>query len=106
MIVSSHQRRLSNALWCFFTVRFYRLFVVSCRVLVLCLVSGLMFMSQSMATDAIDRAHAIEIAKEQNGGSGKVLGVSTTTDSAGNTRFAVKLLSNGRVRVFTIRRAP
>ncbi|MFT4726382.1 MAG: hypothetical protein ACI9UN_000877 [Granulosicoccus sp.] len=106
MTVSSHPHRLSNTLWCFFTARIHRLFAVSCRVVLICIVSGLIFVPQAMATNAIDRAHAIEIAKEQNGGGGKVLGVTTTTDSAGNTQFAVKLLSNGRVRVFTIKRAP
>lgn len=65
-----------------------------------------MFMSEAMATDATSREHAIEIAKAQNGGDGKVLGVATETDSAGNTRYSVKLLSNGRVRVFTITKAP
>jgi hypothetical protein len=63
-------------------------------------------MSQAMAEDAIDREHAINIAKGQNGGAGKVLGVATTTDSAGNTQFAIKIISNGRVRVFTIKKAP
>jgi hypothetical protein len=106
MTVSSHRHSLTSNLWCFLTRRFHRLFLVACRVVLPCIVSALMFMSQAMATEAIDRAHAIEIAKEQNGGSGKVLGVVTETDSAGNTRFAVKLLSNGRVRVFTIKRAP
>ena len=106
MTVSSHRHRLTTTLWCYLKARFHRLFILSYRVLLLFIVSGLMFMSQAMATDAINREHAIEIAKEQNGGVGKVLGVATTTDSAGNTRFAVKLLSNGRVRVFTIKRAP
>lgn len=106
MTVSPHRHNFTTTLWYFVTERFYRLFVVSCRALLPCIISGLMFMSQAMATDAIDRTHAIEIAKEQNGGVGKVLGVTTSTDSAGNTRFAVKLLSNGRVRVFTIKRAP
>lgn len=62
-------------------------------------------MSQAMATDAINREHAIDIARAQNGGIGKVLGVSTSTDATGSILFAVKLLSNGRVRVFTIKKA-
>ncbi|MFK8075864.1 MAG: hypothetical protein AB8B84_04705 [Granulosicoccus sp.] len=57
------------------------------------------------AADALDREHAIEIAKERNGGDAKVLGVSTVQDASGNTQYAVKLLSNGRVRVFKINRA-
>lgn len=57
------------------------------------------------AADAVDREHAIEIAKERNGGNGKVLGVATVQDTSGNTQYAVKLLSNGRVRVFRINKA-
>lgn len=57
------------------------------------------------AADAVDREHAIEIAKERNGGNGKVLGVATVQDASGNTQYAVKLLSNGRVRVFRINKA-
>jgi hypothetical protein len=106
MTVPSNQHRLTHTFWCFLSQRLQQLFVASSRVVLLSIISGLMFMSQAMATDAIDREHAIEIAKEQNGGDGKVLGVSTSTDSDGTTRFAVKLLSNGRVRVFTINRAP
>ena len=64
-----------------------------------------MFMSPAIATNATSREHAIEIAKEQNGGDAKVLSVATETDSNGNTQFSVKLLSNGRVRVFTIIKA-
>ncbi len=59
----------------------------------------------AMAADAIDREHAIEIAKGLNGGIGKVLGVATTQDASGNTLYAVKLIANGRVRVFKINKA-
>ena len=58
------------------------------------------------AADAVDRSQAIDIAKQQNGGSGKVLGVTTTTDQSGNTVYAVKLLTNGRIRIFKINKAP
>jgi len=54
------------------------------------------------AADAVDRSQAIEIAKQKNGGSGKVLGVTTTKDQSGNTVYAVKLLANGRIRIFKI----
>lgn len=79
--------------------------VSSRRLLSICIVSGLLLMPQAMANDATDRSHAIQIAKEQNGGGGTVLGVTVSTDSAGVTRYAVKLLSNGRVRVFSIKKA-
>lgn len=105
MSVSSHRHRLTHRNCSLSTVRFQTLRAGLNRALLLCILSCLMFMSQAMATGAVDREHAIEIAKEQNGGTGKVLGVATETDSAGNTRFAVKLLSNGRVRVFSIVKA-
>ncbi len=58
------------------------------------------------AADANNRQHAIEIALEQNGGEGKVLGVTTDNDQDGSTVFAVKIIANGRVRVFRIKKAP
>lgn len=106
MTVSSHQRRSTQAHWSFSSVRFHRLFATACRIALISIAATSIFISQAMATDAVDREHAIEIAKQQNGGIGKVLGVSTSTDSDGNIRFSVKLISNGRVRVFTINRAP
>ena len=57
------------------------------------------------AADASSRQHAIEIALEQNGGEGKVLGVTTENDQDGSTVFAVKIIANGRVRVFRIKKA-
>ncbi len=57
------------------------------------------------AADAANRQQAIDIAMQQNGGTGKVLGVQTLTDARGQTVYAVKILSNGRVRVFRIRQA-
>lgn len=106
MTVSSHRYRLRHTLKWFITAHFPRVCLVSSRVVLITFISSLLFMSQAMAEDAIDREHAINIAKGQNGGAGKVLGVATTTDSAGNTQFAIKIISNGRVRVFTIKKAP
>ena len=57
------------------------------------------------AADAANRQQAIDIAMQQNGGSGKVLAVQTMADANGQTVYAVKILSNGRVRVFRIRQA-
>ena len=57
------------------------------------------------AADAANRQQAIDIAMQQNGGTGKVLGVQTMKDASGQTVYAVKILSNGRVRVFRIRQA-
>lgn len=77
---------------------------VAC-VSMLIAIATLSFSTKAIAADANDRQHAIEIAKEKNGGDGKVLGVSTIQDANGNTQYAVKLLSNGRVRVFRINKA-
>lgn len=57
------------------------------------------------AADASSREHAIEIALQENGGEGKVLGVTTENDQDGSTVFAVKVIANGRVRVFRIKKA-
>ncbi len=61
------------------------------------------FSTPGNAADAANRQQAIEIAVQQNGGNGKVLGVQTMTNARGQTVYAVKILSNGRVRVFRIR---
>jgi len=74
--------------------------LVTCLVLTLALYSA-----PATAADASNRQQAIEIALQQNGGEGKVLGVSTMSDQNGGTVFAVKVLSNGRVRVFRIKKA-
>ncbi len=48
------------------------------------------------------RAEAIEIAKSRSA-DGRVLGVKKKTDKNGNSVFAVKIISNGRVKVYAIR---
>jgi len=62
--------------------------------------------SLAFGADAIDREQAIALALEQNGGDGKVLGVSIVQDDANTEQFAVKLLSNGRIRIIRINKAP
>ena len=58
------------------------------------------------AADAANRQQAIDMALEQNGGRGKVLGVTTQTREDGQIVFAVKVLADdGRVRVFRINKA-
>jgi hypothetical protein len=66
---------------------------------------GSLYGTYSAAADASNRQQAIDMALQQNGGDGKVLGVQTEKSSNGQTVFAVKVLSNGRVRVFRIRKA-
>ncbi|MGQ7844992.1 hypothetical protein ACUNV4_10985 [Granulosicoccus sp. 3-233] len=59
----------------------------------------------AQAADAQNRQQAIDMAMRQNGGQGKVLGVQTIRTENGQTYFAVKILSNGRVRVHRIRQS-
>lgn len=74
--------------------------------LALALVAVLTFSATStsvFAASASSAQQAAQIAMQQSG-SGKVLGVSTETDDSGRQVFAVKILSNGRVRVIRIPR--
>lgn len=57
------------------------------------------------ATDAANRQQAIEIALQQSGANGKVLGVKTEKNKNGQTVYAVKVLSEGRVRVIRVRQS-
>ncbi len=50
---------------------------------------------------ANSREQAIQIATERSGG-GKVLSVKNISDKNGNSIFAVKILKDGRVKVFRI----
>lgn len=47
------------------------------------------------------RAQAIEIAKERSG-DGRVLSVTEKTTEEGVAFFAVKIISNGRIRIFNV----
>lgn len=51
---------------------------------------------------APDKQEAVQIAVRQSGGSGKVLSVDLEKQDNGGAVFAVKILNNGRVRVFRI----
>lgn len=74
-------------------------------ICVLLLMLSISPMSSALAADAANRQQAIDKARQQNGGNGKVLGVQTSTNNNGQTVFAVKILSNGRVRVFRFTQA-
>lgn len=68
-------------------------------VLLMCLaLSGL----QPVHADAATRQAAIAEALGKAGGDSKVIGVREETNQDGRVVFAVKVLSNGRVRVFRI----
>ena len=61
--------------------------------------------NNALAADAANREQAIELALQQSGGAGKVLGVRTIKNKNGRTFYAVKVLSDGRVRVIRIKQA-
>lgn len=54
------------------------------------------------AQSASSVQQAAQVALQQNGGMGKVLSVSTETDNQGRRVFAVRILTNGRVRTVRI----
>ncbi len=76
----------------------------SIRVLMIAWILALSPVHSTLANEANDRAQAISIALQKNGGQGKVLSVNETVNARGQTLFAVKVLSNGRVRVYQIRK--
>ncbi len=68
-------------------------------LLLMCLaLSGL----QSAYADVANRQGAIAEALDMAGGNSKVIGVREETNKDGRVIFAVKVLSEGRVRVFRI----
>ncbi len=58
----------------------------------------------TQAAEAASRQQAIDMAVQQNGG-GKVLGVKIEKAANGRTVFAVKIMANGRIRMFRIQKA-
>jgi hypothetical protein len=75
--------------------------VILLTVLTVVLISG----NNALAADAANRQQAIELALQQNGGAGKVLGVREITNKNGAVLYAVKVLSDGRVRVIRVKKA-
>lgn len=73
--------------------------VILLTLLALILIVG----NNALAADAANREQAVELALQQNGGAGKVLGVKTIKDKNGLIVYAVKVLSDGRVRVIRIK---
>jgi len=53
-------------------------------------------------SDAESKAAAIASALEQNGPGGKVIGVKKKSDDDGSSWFEVKILTDGKVRIFKI----
>lgn len=52
--------------------------------------------------NSLTREQAIATALQRNGGQGKVLAVRKTENSNGQTVYAVKVLTNGRVKVYHV----
>jgi hypothetical protein len=75
--------------------------VILLTVLTVVLISG----NYALAADAANRQQAIEFALQQNAGAGKVLGVREIKNKNGIVVYAVKVLSDGRVRVISIKKA-
>jgi len=74
---------------------------------VLTLIMLIFILSAGVATTAIadgaqrSRAQAVQIAKSRSG-NGRVLSVNKRIDKNGNSVFAVKIIVNGRVKVYAI----
>lgn len=74
---------------------------------------GLVFsLSLSSASTALadgekrSRSEAVEIAKERSGSDGRVLSVKKENTKDGETVYAVKIINNGRVKVYSIPETP
>jgi len=71
----------------------------------LCICSA--YSASSMANDDfLTRAQAVEIAKQRSGNGARVLGVKETKAKNGNVVYAVKVIKNGRVKVYQIPAKP
>ena len=68
---------------------------------ILCLLLLLSLMPAHGA-GSLTREQAIATALQRNGGQGKVLAVRKTENSNGQTIYAVKVLTNGRVKVYHV----
>jgi hypothetical protein len=76
--------------------------VFSAGLLSLCSLLAI-YSPPAQAADVSSRQQAIDMALQQDGRTGKILGVQTSRDSDGQLVYAVKVLSNGRVRVYRYR---
>ncbi len=71
---------------------------------VIVLMTTLLLAPALWAQSAGTADEAIAIALEQNGGQGKVLGVREKSADDGNRFYQIKLLLDGKVRFFKIRK--
>lgn len=82
-----------------------RVMLLNTKTIMLCvmLCIGSAYTSSSMANDGIlSRAQAVEIAKQRSGDNARVLGVKETQDGKGDVLYAVKVIKDGRIKVYRI----
>jgi len=82
-----------------------RVMLLNTKAIMLCvmLCVSSAYASSSMANDGLlSRAQAVEIAKQRSGDNARVLGVKEIQDNNGDVVYAVKVIKNGRVKVYRI----
>jgi len=92
-----------------FTRLYSRVTQLNHKALMLCMVLCItcVYTTPSMANDgALSRAQAVDIAKQRSGEGARVLGVKESQDSNGGLVYAVKVINNGRVKVYQIPAKP
>jgi len=86
-----------------------RVLLLKLKAIMLCMMLcfSSAYTTSIMANDgAQSRAEAANIAKQRSGDNARVLGVKETQDSNGNLVYAVKVIKNGRVKVYQIPAKP
>lgn len=66
------------------------------------LILALLIGTGAAHANADNKAAAIDIAMEQNGPGGKVIGVKEKSGDDGSAWFEIKILTDGKVRIFKI----
>ncbi len=92
-----------------FTRLYSRVKPLNHKALMLCMVLCItsVYTTSSMANDGVlSRAQAVNIAKQRSGEGARVLGVKETQDNNGGLVYAVKVIKNGRVKVYQIPAKP
>lgn len=71
--------------------------------MLLLLIVSLAFTTSLLAQTAVDsKAAAVDAAKLENGADGKVIGVKEKSGDNGKIWFEVKILTDGKVRIYKI----
>lgn len=88
---------------------FSRVMLLNVKAIMLCMMLCVSsaYTSSSMANEGVlSRAQAVEIAKQRSGDNARVLSVKETQDKNGGLVYAVKIIKNGRVKVYRIPAKP